>query len=169
MKIAVTDACIFIELLESEACDPFFRLPVEIVTTVQVWRELDGDQHDILNRWIESDDLKITSFYSDPFEIQSEHNISESLSVADLSVWGLCHENGDLLLTSDGTLRKMAKKHKMETHGILWIFDQLVENQLLPVSDAVDKLQGIFTRNIIYRTDSKLIEAFEVLKSEWEK
>ncbi|MEX2464182.1 MAG: hypothetical protein WD513_07775 [Balneolaceae bacterium] len=54
MKVAVTDACIFIDLLESEACFAFFQLQFEIVTTRQVWMELESDQRNELEKWMDS-------------------------------------------------------------------------------------------------------------------
>lgn len=48
MKVAVTDACIFIDLLESEVYQAFFKLPLEIMTTRQVWGELESEQREVL-------------------------------------------------------------------------------------------------------------------------
>ena len=40
MKIAVTDACIFIDLIELDLVQPFFQLRVELHTTIDVINEL---------------------------------------------------------------------------------------------------------------------------------
>ena len=71
MKIAVTDACIFIDILELELCPDFFRLEMEIHTTCEVWEELIDDQKETLelfrstNRltvhFLEVEDLDIIS------------------------------------------------------------------------------------------------------------
>ncbi|MEX0595597.1 MAG: hypothetical protein WD512_03780, partial [Candidatus Paceibacterota bacterium] len=71
-------------------------------------------------------------------------------------------------LTSDGTLRKMAKKHQIETHGLLWIFDQLVKQSFLTVNDATKKLQLVFNQNTHYKSDQKLFKAYEVLLTTWQ-
>lgn len=44
MKIAVTDACIFIDLIELDLVSPFFQLPVELHSTIDVINELYSDQ-----------------------------------------------------------------------------------------------------------------------------
>lgn len=51
MQIAVTDACIFIDLLDLKLADPFFKLDLEIHTTYEVWNELGEDQQEILNAY----------------------------------------------------------------------------------------------------------------------
>ena len=48
MKVAVTDACIFIDLLELDITSLFFRLNLEIHTTVEVVDELFSEQQEIL-------------------------------------------------------------------------------------------------------------------------
>ena len=43
MKIAVTDACIFTDLIELDLVSPFFQLHVELHTTIDVVNELFTD------------------------------------------------------------------------------------------------------------------------------
>jgi len=167
MKVAVTDACIFIDLLESESCAAFFQLPLEIITTRQVWGELETDQKGILKQWIESEDLFIVEIGTDIETLRAINDLSIRLSIADLSVWGLCYEKEGILLTSDGMLRKMAKENRIETHGLLWVFDQIVENNLLTVEEATEKLQSVFNQNEYYKTDLKLFDAYEALLTRW--
>lgn len=168
MKVAVADACIFIDLLDSEACAAFFQLQFDIVTTRQVWMELDIKQRDDLTKWIDSGELSIISGLNNVIEVRDEHNLSKALSVADLSVWTLTANEGGVLLTSDGTLRKMAQKHQIKTHGLLWVFDQMVEHKTLPVAEASKKLQLVFNQNTHYKSDQKLFDAFEALLTKWQ-
>lgn len=169
MKIAVTDASIFIDLLECEACDPFFRLPYQIVTSYQVWMELEEEQRAFLKKWVKKERLTVIKIEEDFIEITHKEDLSRSLSVADRSVWLISDREDGILVTSDGTLRKMAKKHRIETHGLLWVFDQMVREELLIPGDAAFRLQQIFDQNRYYRTNSKLIRAFESLRKKWKK
>lgn len=57
MKILITDASIFIDLLDCDACTPFFQLPYEIKTTYQGWRELEEEQQSVLHKWVKSKKL----------------------------------------------------------------------------------------------------------------
>jgi predicted nucleic acid-binding protein len=166
MKILVTDASIFIDLHECDAYDSFFKLPYEIITTYQVWHELDSEHHTVLSRWVESEKLTILKIEEDFVAETSDKGLSKSLSVADLSVWFACDSKEGILLTSDGALRKMARRHGMETHGLLWIFKEFVDHKTLTVAKAVDKLEIVFNQNIYYRSDQKLIKAFEEMKKQ---
>lgn len=40
MKVAITDACIFIDLIELDIVTEFFQLKIELHTTVAVMNEL---------------------------------------------------------------------------------------------------------------------------------
>ena len=44
MKIAVTDACIFIDLCEVELTAPFFALHMEVHTSLDVFNEIYPEQ-----------------------------------------------------------------------------------------------------------------------------
>ncbi len=48
MKLAITDACIFIDLIELRLTSEFFKLPIEIHTSLDVYNELYPEQKEIL-------------------------------------------------------------------------------------------------------------------------
>lgn len=167
MRIAVTDACIFIDLLESNACSAFFQLQFEIITTRQVWMELETEQRETLKPWINTKKLRIITGIDNVIKIRDEYNLSKALSIADLSVWTLTLNKKAILLTSDGKLRKMAKQHQIETHGLLWVFNEMVEQKELSFNEAKEKLYLVFEQNTHYKSDQKLYNAFEHLLSKW--
>jgi len=169
MRITVTDACIFIDLLECQAYEAFFQLSFKVVTSYQVWMELDKEHREILEKWVESEQLTIIKIKEDFVQKTQNKRLSSSLSVADLSVWYIADENENILLTSDGTLRTMAKRHEIKTHGLLWIFDQLFREDILSPKELISKLQHIFDINVYYRTNSKLYNAFKRMKKKWEQ
>ncbi|MAO64048.1 MAG: hypothetical protein CL666_03535 [Balneola sp.] len=168
MKVAITDACIFIDLLESEACTAFFQLPLDIVTTRQVWGELESEQKAVLQQWIKTKDLSIIEVQGTLEILRTNYKLSVRLSIADLSVWSVCQKEGGVLLTSDGTLRKMARENNIDTHGLLWVFDQIVKNKLLTVIEATEKLQSVFNQNEYYKADVKLFDAYEEMITKWQ-
>jgi predicted nucleic acid-binding protein len=167
MNITVTDACIFIDLIECNACEAFLNLPCSIITSYQVWMELEEEQRSIILNSGE-DQLAIVQIEEDFISITKQENLSQQLSIADRSVWFLAKNRNGILLTSDGTLRKMGKNADIETHGLLWIFDQMVQHQTLSTSMASTKLQKVFDENAYYRTDQKLKEAFQRLLKKWD-
>ena len=50
-----------------------------------------------------------------------------------------------ILLTSDKELRKFSEKRSIEVHGHLWVFDQMVENNILTPNTASEKLDELST------------------------
>ncbi|MCF7804017.1 MAG: hypothetical protein K9N46_01780 [Candidatus Marinimicrobia bacterium] len=167
MKLAVTDASIFIDLLLCDACNAFFQLPHNIITSYQVWMELDQDQREFLSTWVEKEKLTIVEIEENFIDETDPFNLSMSLSIADRSVWFLAKKESALLLTSDGVLRKMGRKHKIKTHGLLWAFDRMVMENTLTTDEAIVKLEQVFEHNLYYRRNEKLLHAFENLKKNW--
>ena len=51
MKVAITDACIFIELHHLLLTSVFFKLDIEIHTTVDVFNELYPEQQELLKAY----------------------------------------------------------------------------------------------------------------------
>jgi len=51
MKIAITDACIFIDLIDLRLMSEFFGLPLEIHTSLDVYNELFPDQQELLKAY----------------------------------------------------------------------------------------------------------------------
>jgi predicted nucleic acid-binding protein len=51
------------------------------------------------------------------------------------------------LLTGDAALRKTAQEKNIPVHGLLWVFDELVKNNLIPHKTAFEKLTYILSIN----------------------
>ncbi len=168
MNIAVTDASIFIDLLECNASEAFFRLPYRILTSYQVWMELDTSHREILKGWVDRGQLTVLKIQEDFVRILQPFDLSTSLSIADRSVWFIANNKSAVLLTSDAVLRKMGKQHGIETHGLLWIFELMVDEQVLKPDVAVSCLEQIFDQNLYYSRNQRLVQAFNRLKQKWE-
>ena len=164
MDVAITDACIFIDLLECEGHEAFFRLPYRIITSYQVWMELDEGHRSVLSR----SRLEVLELTDDFVTHTEDLGLSQSLSIADRSVWYLAKDNEAILLTSDKVLRRSGNSHSIETHGLLWIFDQLVENQIIDPETAKSKLEIVLDQNTYYKTNEKLMKAYAELIDKWE-
>jgi hypothetical protein len=51
MKIAITDACIFIDIIELQLSSQFFGLKIEIHTSLDVFNELYIEQQELLKAY----------------------------------------------------------------------------------------------------------------------
>lgn len=112
MKIAITDANIFIDLIHIELHDELFAAGLEIHSTLGVFDELNDHQQKILSKYIDQRQLTLHSNTGE--NIPSEIQRNKSLSSSDKSVFGLAIELGALILTGDGLLRKISGIQKIE-------------------------------------------------------
>ena len=150
MEIVVNDANIFIDLHSVGLLDVFFRLPLYVHTVDFVVAEiLDAGQKKAVKQHIEDGSLTVRSFNSDELsEILGLQSTARSnLSFTDCSVWYYARKNGYAMLTGDGRLRRKAEKDNVPVRGILYVFDQLVEEAVITPAVAADKLEELMSLN----------------------
>jgi rRNA-processing protein FCF1 len=156
--VAVTDACIFIDLLDLELVNSFFNLDLDINTTSAVMHELNYEQQQILKAYQSVGRLTVHNLQEhDFFEIYSEQ-YPKSLSETDKSVLHIANKINACVLSSDKTLRNCAKNKEIEYHGMIWIFDKLVGNSLLTKKEAANKLKELTTTNFTFRNNQQLMD-----------
>ena len=77
-----------------------------------------------------------------------QQNMNKSnLSLTDCSVWYYAKVNNYILLTGDRKLRKTSVYDGVEVHGVIYVFDSLVELEIVSRQVAVEKLQLLFSQN----------------------
>ena len=169
MKIAVTDACIFIDLIELQLTSQFFGLQFEIHTSLDVYNELFQEQQELLKAYRSVGKLTVHNLTSEEkSQIQAEP-FPKSLSDNDKSVIFLAEKLKALILSSDKAVRKYSKTKAIEYHGMLWIFDRLIEDGLLSTAEAIIKIRTLVTNNIVYRNNMELNGEIEKRVEKWEK
>lgn len=168
MKIAVSDACIFIDFLEIDLVDQFFNLPLELHTSLDVYNELFTEQREILEKYIVTGKLTIHNISAGQWQEILELNFPKAISPADRTAIYLAQKLDAILLSSDKPVRHNAKIRHIEYHGSLWILDQLVESNELSTSTACDKIKLLFRTNSIYQNNSLLIEEMNKRLSKWQ-
>jgi hypothetical protein len=156
MKLAVTDACIFIDLYELDLILPFFSLDIEIHTSLDVFNELYAEQQDVLLVFIANQQLTTHSISSDERTKILSTPYSRALSETDKTVLFLAEKHDAMVLSSDQVVRNHAKNKSIDYHGMLWIFDKLVEEGKITSQDAFSKLEQLIGQNIIYQNNRKL-------------
>lgn len=167
VKIAVTDANIFIDLYDLGLTKSFFNLELETHTTSAVLFELYAEQQKILQAYQSVGRLEVHNLQEQDFiEIYNE-NYPKSLSEADKSVLHVANKINACVLSSDKTLRNCAKNKEIEYHGMIWIFDKLVETATLTPKDAKTKLNQLVASNFLFRNNQKLVEEIEKRLKIW--
>lgn len=151
-KIVVNDTNVFIDLFEVGLLEEFFSLPWEIHTTDFVMLELLREgQHDTVARYKADKRLVVPVFEGkEMIEIGNLFQQNENktnLSLTDCSVWYYAKVNKYILLTGDRKLRTVSTYDGVEVHGILFVFDSLVELDIISSQVAVEKLQKLYVIN----------------------
>lgn len=143
--VVVSDTNIFIDLISVGLLDEFFHLPLEIHTTDLIVHELkDNMQQSLVQTYITSNQLHIKKY--DGKELINlaimKNRVSKdcNATIQDCSVWLYADENGYSLLTGDAKLRRAAEKSGVDVHGILYIFDKLVEHGVIDYVIAKGKI-----------------------------
>jgi rRNA-processing protein FCF1 len=167
MKVAVTDACIFIDLFQLNLVNSFFELDCEFHTTIDVINELYPIQKKALSSFIEHQKLFVHAIDELERLWIFQHIKSNSLSEADKSVLYIAQKLNAIVLSSDKVLRKFAANFQLPYHGLLWIIDALVEQEKLSKLQAKEKLTILLSQNFIYQNNAKLKEEIEKRMRGW--
>ena len=76
--------------------------------------------------------LLITSVSSNELNhAEKLHRKHSNISIYDSISLTIAKNRGWILLSGDGSLREASIKEKVECHGSLWIYDQLIEQELI--------------------------------------
>lgn len=156
MRIVVTDACIFIDVIELQLTSKFFGLELEIHTTIDVLNELYPSQLQILEAWRVNNKLKVHILSAaDQISLMS-NEYPRALTPEDRSVIFVARKLEAIVLSSDKPVRNYAKKIAIEYHGMIWIFDKLVEQGLITIDEAATKIIQMVNSNIIYKNNLEM-------------
>ncbi|WMJ74381.1 hypothetical protein RCC89_14580 [Cytophagaceae bacterium ABcell3] len=144
MKLAVTDANIFIDLIRIDCLHYLFELKIELHTTTEVLNELHSYQEEEVRKYHAKELLIIA--HGAALEKSLSRNISKKLAEADKSVIYYAKHLGAGILTGDYNLKKFIEK-EIEVHGILWVVDQFVEQKLISENHAHLSLSSLMKLN----------------------
>jgi len=169
MKIAVTDACIFIDIIELGLSGEFFNLPFEIHTTLDVLNELYPSQQHVLNTFTDEGKLMIHCLTVEEMAEIGQMVFPKSLSQVDRTVLYTAKKIEAMVISSDKLVRNFSRGHSIEYHGMLWVFDKIVEFGFLSRKDAAQKLKELISMNTIYQDNKSLMEELFGRIHEWDK
>ena len=147
--LIVTDANIFIDLLNIDLLDSFFKLSFEIHTTDLVLSEVIEPDPSTIEYFIKKGKLRVKGFtYNEMLVLNKLVLKNKGLSPQDCSCIYLSQELPAILLTGDNQLRKAARKYKVDVHGILWLLDQLIFQKVISPKATIKKLDELRKTNI---------------------
>jgi predicted nucleic acid-binding protein len=135
----VTDASILFDAVKGGILHEMFQLPFIFITSDFVaYRELKTPP---LSSF-EKAGIRIEELSGSQIRMLEEIHISyRNLSVNDISVYILAKDLSVTLVTGDDALRRYAESSGVQVHGILWILDELVRNEIIRKTDAAIALR----------------------------
>lgn len=93
----------------------------------------------------------------------------KSLSQVDRTVLYTAKKNEAMVISSDKLVRNFSRGHSIEYHGMLWLFDKMIEFGFLSRKDAAQKLKELISMNTIYQDNKSLMEELFGRIHEWGK
>jgi predicted nucleic acid-binding protein len=162
MRIVVTDANIFFDLIGIGALDLFFQLEHEVHTTVLVLDECGREELAALERYIAGDQLHVRSFSVEELKAVELTGRRKGLRPADRSVLLQAKEVNGIVLSGDGGVRKECEEMALRCHGILWCIRELRGNghydaqQCLAVLDVLEAINKWLPKGEVERMRREL-------------
>lgn len=169
IKIAVTDACIFIDLFDLGLISAFFNLELEIHTTSSVYFELYEEQQQVLKTYQSNDRLFLHNLLESDFLQMHSESYPKSLSETDKSVLYIANKINACVLSSDKTVRNYAKNKDIEFHGMIWIFDKLVAENILTKKEAIIQLKHLVAINFIFQNNQSVVAEIQKRFDLWKE
>lgn len=167
MKLAITDACIFIDLYDLQLTAQFFGLDIEVHTSLDVINELYESQKQLLSAFKSVGKLTVHTILAEDKNKILATQYPRSLSESDKTVLYLATKLGAIVISSDKAIRNTAKTNAITYHGMIWIFDQLVERNLISKNIASDKLKQLVGSNLVFRNNKELVGEMEKRLALW--
>lgn len=140
MRIAITDANIFIDLFYLNQVQFVFNIGFEVYTTNLVLDELEEKQAQQLIQFMKQGLLIIEKVDDEDFKNMQLLRLNRGLSETDISVLCIAEKYNALVITSDDLIRKACKRNAIEVHGVLWCLDQFVKHEILSKKEACTSL-----------------------------
>lgn len=146
MRIAVTDANIFIDLYEIGRLEWFALLALEVHTTSIVLTELNSEQAAAVREVV----MVVRDLTVDEVADLATFDFPRGLSEPDKSMLWYAQQlpgHSLMILSGDSLMRKTCVRYKIEVHGMLWLFDRLVADGHLSSTEAHDLLLELMRSN----------------------
>jgi predicted nucleic acid-binding protein len=143
MRIIVSDTSCIIDLRKAALLQEMLRLPYTFVTVNTLfedeWLSLsDDEKKGLCDQGLEIRDLPGPSVQ----RAQRHFNQHRRLKLNDCFALALAEDTQDsILLTGDGSLRRIAEADGIEVRGVLWITDELETHGVVGPARLLDALR----------------------------
>lgn len=149
-RMIISDVSVLFDLLSVGLLDTFFALPWDIYTTDMVIAEMGKlGQKECADRFLKNKKLSVITFeFNELLKIKKKkETYQNNASMADMSVCYYAKKVNGRLLTDDRTLRTVAESDGVQVFGILYVFDKMVECNILSYDEAAENLEALISIN----------------------
>ena len=149
-SIVVSDSNIFFDLISVDLLESFFLLPCRITTTDFVINEIiTPEELKAVQSFILTGKLHVENFeFSELTSINELYlNNGTNASITDCSVWYYAKKTDGRLLTGDAKLRRVALNDSVKVSGLLYVFDNLIEYEIVDEATCAEKLKRLMGIN----------------------
>jgi len=145
MKLIITDANIFFDIICIGALPEFFALDYEISTTNFVVKEiLESNQKEQIESFIRAKKLHVFKLTIDEIEAIMTFPTKRTFKgITDKTVLWKSHQLKCPLLTGDKKLKNEAEDLQIEVHGSIWVINELIEQKIITNTKGVELLEAL--------------------------
>lgn len=140
MKLHINDANILIDIVQLDLVEAFLALDFEMYTTDFVFEELESFQKEVL---ISKKLIILKTDENELLHILELSTLHNGLSFEDCSVWYYAQKMNGVLITGDGRLRAKAKASGIEVKGIIYIIEEIKNQNIIEKLICVEKLEAL--------------------------
>ena len=161
MRIVVSDTSCLIDLRKAALLDSLLSLPYEFLIPNTLFEEELLKFTPAQKKALLRGGLKVVDLPGERV-LRAQAIIRElpQLSVHDGFAFALAESHsGCILLSADDALRKLAARHAMDVHGVLWVLDQLHKHRLTSVADIMTVLRT-FSEDVTVRLPRRELAAY---------
>lgn len=145
LRVVISDSSCIIDLRKASLLDAFLRLPYELLIPDTLFEEELLKFSPAQKKSLLRGGLKVVELPGDGV-LRARQIVREfaHLSIHDGFAYALAEScPGCILLTGDGSLRALARRQKMEVHGVLWVIDELHVHAISATETLLKALQSM--------------------------
>jgi len=165
MRTIVSDTSCMIDLRKVALLEPLLALSYTVVMPDTLFHDewlclSDAEKDGLRRRGLGVRELPGTSVSR-----AGEHfNRHRPLKLNDCFALALAESvEESILLTGDGTLRRVAETHAVEVRGVLWVIDELERNGVVTVSQLHEALQILHDDDAVFLPKGQLVRRLQRL------
>ena len=141
MRVLVSDTSVLVDLERGALLEAAFDLPFQLTVPDLLYeRELkDHGGSELIELG-----LSVSELTHETLQLAVSYTRSnKELSLPDCFALALAKSNDWPLITGDAKLRQKASSEQVACHGVLWLFDQMIDHNVLDTPTLKSRLQAI--------------------------